>query len=79
MPDPVRQQLTRFLQQLGAPPVADDVDLFATGAVKSMQLMELINHIEDAFGVRVAQRDIMAGRLRTVQAITSLVVERRRP
>lgn len=79
MSDLVRQQLTSFLQQLGASPVGDDVDLFATGTVKSMQLMELINHIEDAFGVRVAQRDIMAGRLRSVRSITSLVVERRRP
>lgn len=79
MPDLVKQQLTRFLHLLGAPEVGEEVDLFATGAIKSMQLMELINHIEDAFGVRVGQRDIMAGRLRSVRSIATLVVERRRP
>ena len=79
MSDVIVPQLVTFLRQLGAPPVDADVDLFATGAVKSMQLMELINHLEDTFGVRVEQRDIMAGRLRSVRSIAALVIDRRRP
>jgi acyl carrier protein len=79
MTDAIRRQIVAFLHQLGAPPQDADVDLFATGTVKSMQLMELINHLEDAFGVRVDQRDIMAGRLRTIRSITVLVADRRAP
>lgn len=77
MPDTVKQHIVTFLRQLGAPPLDADADLFATGAVKSMQLMELINHLEDAFGVRVEQRDIMTGRLRSVSSIAALVADRR--
>ena len=79
MTDHVKQDLVVLLRQLGAPPVGEETDLFATGAVKSMQLMELINHLEDRFGVRVSQRDIMAGRLRNVASIAALVVDRRQP
>ncbi len=79
MNDTVKQGLFLLLRQLGAPPVDDHTDLFATGAVKSMQLMELINGLEDTFGVRVSQRDIMAGRLRSVESIAALVIDGRRP
>lgn len=79
MTDTLKHDVTLLLRQLGAPPAGDETDLFATGAVKSMQLMELINRLEDTFGVRVSQRDIMAGRLRSLSSIAALVADRRRP
>ncbi len=79
MTETIKHDLVLILRQLGAPPVGEEADLFATGAVKSMQLMELINQLEDRFGVRVEQRDIMTGRLRSVASIAALVADRRRP
>lgn len=76
-PPPLRERVRRYLAELGGPrEVADDVDLFGTGALKSMQLMELINHLEDTYGLQVEERDVMTGRLRSVVAIAALVAER---
>ena len=66
------------VHQLGGPPaVADDLDLFATGTLASMQLLELITAIEDDFRVRIDERDIQAGRLRSIASIAALITERR--
>ena len=76
-PPPLRERVRRYVAELGGPcEVADDVDLFGTGALKSMQLMELINHLEDTYGLQVEERDVMTGRLRSVVAIAALVAER---
>jgi acyl carrier protein len=37
------------------------VDLFATAALASMQLLELITAVEDDFRVRIDERDIQPG------------------
>ena len=51
---PLSDSLRVHVRQLGGPPaVADDLDLFATGALASMQLLELITAIEDDFRVRI--------------------------
>ena len=71
-------ELRNHVTDLGGPRlVANDTDLFGTGALKSMQLMELINLLEDTYAVRVEQRDVMTGKLRSVAAIAQLVAERR--
>lgn len=79
MTDPqLRDHLRAEVHALGAPAdVADDVDLFATAALTSMQLLELINRLEDAFGVVVEERDVAAGRLRSIASLTDLVRARR--
>lgn len=62
------------VHDLGGPPaVADDLDLFATGALESMQLLELINRIEDDFAIRIDERDVQVGRLRSVATIAALI------
>ena len=74
----LRDHLRAEVHALGAPAdVADDVDLFATAALTSMQLLELINRLEDAFAVVVEERDVAAGRLRSIAALTALVRARR--
>jgi acyl carrier protein len=74
----LRHALRHFVHELGAAePIDDDTDLFATGTVKSMQLMELVNHLEDAYGVRVEQRDLLGGALRSLTSIASFVLARR--
>ena len=71
--------LRRYVHQLSAAaPLDDQTDLFAAGAVKSMQLMELVNHLEDAYDVRVEQRDLAQGALRSLASIAAFVITRRR-
>ncbi|MBK9035575.1 MAG: acyl carrier protein [Myxococcales bacterium] len=66
------------VHDLGGPPVVtDDLDLFATGALESMQLLELINRLEDDFAIRIDERDVQTGRLRSVATIAALISERR--
>lgn len=72
--DAVRENLTAFLQQRLARPVAADVDLFAAGLVSSLFALELVVHVESAFGVTVAGPDLKLDNFRTVQAMTALVL-----
>jgi acyl carrier protein len=41
--------------------------------LRSMDVLELVNELEDRFRVRVGQRDLAAGRLKSVDAILELV------
>ena len=72
--DAVRENLTAFLQQRLKRPVAADVDLFAAGLVSSMFALELVVHVESAFGVAVAGPDLKLDNFRTVRAMTALVM-----
>lgn len=77
----VRAEVRRFLATLTEPgaraaPLADDTDVFAAGVVKSMNVLELINHLEDTYRLTIGQRDVFAGHLRTVAAIAGFVVAR---
>jgi acyl carrier protein len=75
----LRTGLRAFLRDLGVDAaIGDEDDLFGTGALKSMQLIDLVNHLEDHYAVRVGQRDITGGRLRNVAALEQLVLERGR-
>jgi acyl carrier protein len=75
----LRTDLRRFLSTLvdRGSQLTSDTDLFASGALKSMHVLELVNHLEDSFAIAVTQRDLFSGRLRTIDAIVELIVERR--
>lgn len=74
----ITDALRVHVHQLGGPAAApDELELFATGALASMQLLELITAVEDDFRVRIDERDIQAGRLRSIAAIAALITERR--
>ena len=54
----------------------DAQDLFVTGLVRSLHLMELVTAIEDAFHIEVVERELHERRLRSVDQIRALIVER---
>jgi acyl carrier protein len=75
----LRTALRAHVHQLGGPPaVTDDHDLFASGTLASMQLLELITAIEDDYRIVIDERDVHTGRLRSLEAIAALIAERSR-
>lgn len=69
----VRQNLLDFLEQRTKTRVEPDADLFASGLVSSLFALELVVHVENAFGVEVTGADLKLDNFRTVEAITVLV------
>jgi methoxymalonate biosynthesis acyl carrier protein len=72
--DSVRRDLVTFLEPKVKRPVATDVDLFGTGLVSSLFALELVVHVESAFGVTVAGEHLKLDNFRTVDAIAALVL-----
>ena len=78
-PDLVRTQLRSLLAAIsGGAPFNDDQDVFASGIVRSINLLELIVGVEDAYRIVVDERDVFEGRLRSIDSLVAFVVERRR-
>lgn len=50
-----------------------DEDLFAGGGVSSLFALELVVHIEQAYGVAVTGNDLSLANFRTVRTMTGLV------
>lgn len=74
----VHAALRGHVHQLGGPAAAaDELDLFGAGALESMQLLELITRVEDDFAIRIDERDVQTGRLRSIATIATLIGERR--
>jgi hypothetical protein len=72
--DPVRAQVRALLARLaGGAAFTDGQDVFATGVVRSMNLLELIVGLEDTYGLVVTQREVFEGRLRSVDLLVELV------
>jgi acyl carrier protein len=66
-----------MLAELGDGAELTDVqDVFATGVLSSLCLLELICCLEDELGVVVSQRDVFDGRLKSINRIVELVAER---
>jgi acyl carrier protein len=71
----VRSQVRAMLAELSpGARFADDEDVFASGVVGSMNLVELVTRVEDTYGLEVTQRDIFDGRLRSVDRLVGLVL-----
>jgi acyl carrier protein len=70
-----RSEIRLLIAELAATDASfdDSEDLFSRGVLRSMNLMELVDQLEDRFQVRVGHRDFVAGRLSSVNAITALV------
>jgi acyl carrier protein len=71
----IRDEIRRLITQLSATsaPFDDGEDLFTRGVLRSMNLMELVDQLEDRFHIQVGHRDFVAGRLSSVNAIAALV------
>lgn len=70
----IQKNLLEFLEQRTRQNMEPDADLFASGLVSSMFAMELLVHVEGAFGVSVAGSDLKIDNFRSVDAMTELVL-----
>lgn len=73
----IRTNLTAFVERQTKQPVTTDLDLFGSGLVSSLFALQLVVHVETAFGVAVAGAELKLDNFRTVDAITDLVLRLR--
>ncbi len=77
--DHVRRDVRELLGRIsGGAIFQDDQDVFTSGIVRSINLLELIVGVEDAYGIVVEQRDVFEGRLRSVDQLVAFVASRAR-
>lgn len=75
--DRVRADIRQLLARLGeGKRFTDHEDVFERGVVRSMNLLEVIGHLEDAYHLRIDQRDVYDGHLRSVDRLVALVIAR---
>lgn len=74
---PIRADLLAFLEQRTKRAWSSGADLFASGVVSSLFAMELVVHVESAFGVTVDGPDLTLDNFRSVDAMTDLVLRLR--
>ena len=72
-PESIRRNLTDFLEQQTKQPVTADLDLFGSGLVSSLFALQLVVHVETAFGVAVQGPDLKLDNFRTIDTISELV------
>ncbi len=60
---------TLFAERLNVEVPAVDTDLFETGILDSLQFVELLAALEEAFGVRVSVEEIVIDDFRTISRI----------
>lgn len=53
--------------------LGDDEDIFASGFVNSMFAMQLVQFVEQGFGIEVENEDLEIDNFRSVNAIAALV------
>lgn len=53
--------------------IADDEDIFASGFVNSMFAMQLVQFVEQQFGITVEDEDLEIANFQSVNAIAALV------
>lgn len=76
---PLREELLKFVAArvpAGEPPTAE-TDLLESELLDSLLVMDLVAHIESAYGVRLENADISPRNFRTVTALAALVAQRR--
>jgi methoxymalonate biosynthesis acyl carrier protein len=56
--------------------VADDVDIFERGLVRSMFVMQLVLFVEQEFGISVTGDDLRFDNFRTIATIDGLVTRK---
>ncbi|WP_405847018.1 acyl carrier protein [Streptomyces sp. NBC_01518] len=72
-----KPQLLAFLAQFfGQYQLTEDEDIFATGFVNSLFIMQLVLFIEGEFGITVEDDDLEITNFNTVRAIDSLITRK---
>ncbi|GAA4785433.1 phosphopantetheine-binding protein [Streptomyces ziwulingensis] len=69
----IREFLARFF---GDHRIADDEDIFATGFVNSLFIMQLVLFVESEFALTVEDEDLEIENFSTVAAVAALVARK---
>jgi len=69
----VREFALENAQSKGINEVADDLSLTESGIIDSLAIFRLVSFLEDNFGVRVADEEIVLENFQTVNAIEAFV------
>jgi len=69
----IRDAVTAFFAGRGKPATGDDVDLFETQYIDSMELLELIMHLEDTLQVSIDQDLMSVDNFRTIAQIIKTI------
>jgi methoxymalonate biosynthesis acyl carrier protein len=75
----VEAELLAFLESKTRLSWEPGADIFASGVVTSLFAMELVVHVEQAFGVTVDGEELSLDNFRSVRAIAALVGRLRAP
>ncbi|HWM04024.1 MAG TPA: acyl carrier protein [Actinophytocola sp.] len=70
----VHENLLEFLSKRAKSPWDPEQDLFASGSFSSLFALELVMHLESAFGIAIEAEDLRLEHFRTVGAMTELVL-----
>ncbi len=73
----VQAALTDFLKARTKNVWEPTTDLFESGAVSSLFAMELVVHVERAFGVTIEGEDLSLENFRTIEAMAAMVIRLR--
>ena len=65
----------QILQRVTGQTVADDVNLFESGILDSLKLINLILELEEGFGVSIAENDLNFDNFRSRNAICEALAE----
>ena len=73
MKERIRAFVSRFFR---GHDLGDGEDIFATGFVNLMFAMQLVNFVEQEFGITVESEDLEIDNFRSINAIESLVLRK---
>jgi methoxymalonate biosynthesis acyl carrier protein len=73
----IERELLAFLETRLRASAALDEDLFGTGLVSSMFVMELVVHLEQEYEIAIVGADLKMENFRTVSAMTKLILRLR--
>jgi acyl carrier protein len=75
--DDVREFLAVNLRVAGAASLAPDTRLIARGVLDSIELMQVVSFLEEKYGIRVEDTEILPDNLGSLAAIGSFVDRKR--
>ncbi|MFD0418681.1 MULTISPECIES: acyl carrier protein [Streptomyces] len=70
-------ELKNHLESLTASPIEPDDDFFERGLINSLRALEIVVHVEQAYGVSVEVEDLDLDNFRTVRRIAEYVRRKR--
>jgi acyl carrier protein len=75
---PLRERIAARYLRRGDPPLTEETPLVSTGRLDSFGIVELVAFIEDQYGVRLRDEDVVPAAFETLGSIASIVDRARR-